>query len=184
MFQLGLGEPLQPQDNLAVTIAGSGVGGQIENGCLVVWYEDCPGIVGRFIDAAELRRRVQRLVTAQATIACGVGGGWTGAEAINAESDLLRANTDYAVLGLVSSVLACAIGVRAPDWGNVRVPIPCCAADPMHTVGFLVRLSERLGLPTIPVFNSGNRANVWLDGLQNDGGADPIISLQLAEVSA
>jgi len=41
------------------------------------------------------------------------GPGWTGSEAINAESDLLMNNRDYALLGLVASVECAACGSRS-----------------------------------------------------------------------
>jgi hypothetical protein len=177
-------ERLQPQDTLSVTIAGSAVGGDVEQGVLLIYYEDVPGLVGRFLRPEELMSAAVRLVTVYCTLAATAGPAWTGSEAITAESDLLRANTNYAVLGLVNSVLCGAIGIRAPDWSNVRLAVPGAELAPEETRCFFVDLARRTGLATIPVFNSGNKNSVFLDASQDENGADPIISLLLAELSS
>jgi hypothetical protein len=178
------GQRVEGQDLLSVTVAGSAVAGDIENGVLLVAYEEVGGLAAVMLTAEELRRRTVRLVTVYASLASGTSGGWSGAELITAESDLLRANTPYAVLGCQNSVEACAIGIRAPDWSNLRIAIPGHDLDAGETADFLPRLSERLGLGLIPVFNSANRNNIWLDCLQDENGGDPVVSLMLAELSA
>jgi hypothetical protein len=45
-----------------------------------------------------------------------------------------------------------------------------------------VRQAERLNLAAVPVFNSGNKNNVWLDCLQDENGSAPVVSVILAEV--
>lgn len=177
-------ERLQPQDMIAATIAGSAVAGDIEQGALVVWYEDLPGISAHLIDSAELKSRFVRLVTVAQTIAAGAGGGWTGAAAINATTDLLRANRDYAVLGIVTRILCSAVGLRSPDWGNLRVCVPGNPTDQEHTQGWFWRMSDRFNLPLIPVFNSANRGNTFLDCMQDENAVAVIMSVILAELSS
>ena len=149
---------VNPQDPMTITIVGSATAGDIEIGHLLVAYEDLPGISGRYISPADMESRAKHILTVQATIAAGTGGGWTGSEAINAESDLLKANTDYAILGMVNRVACGAIGIRAADFGNLRVSIPGNPANPEITREWFVDLSNDFGLPLIPVFNSANRA--------------------------
>jgi hypothetical protein len=179
-----VGESLQPQDILAVTIAGSAVATNWEQGCLLIYYEDLPGVSGRFIDTPTLRTKCVRLVTIQATLATGVLGGWSGAELITAETDLLRANTDYAVLGMTTRINCCALGMRAPDWGNLRISTPGNALDGAGSNRWFSNLSDRFGLPLIPIFNSGNRGNIFIEALQDEGGVDPIMNVLLAELTA
>lgn len=176
--------PIQiyPQETLALTLAGSATAGDIEYGTFNILYDQLPGIETRLIDEDTLRSRMNRLTTVQATLAAGTGGGWTGSELITAESDLLRANTDYAVLGLTNSAAAAAIGLKAPDFGNVRIAIPGSAAFPQLTCPYFIQLTRDVGVGLIPVFNSANRGNVYLDALQDENGTDPIVSLLLAEL--
>lgn len=183
-FPLESVQLLMPQELIVASMAGSAVAGDIESLCLSIWYEDVPGLSGRFIMPAELEARAIRAVTVTATLATGTAGGWSGAEAITAESDLLRANTDYAVLGIETTVEAAAIGIRAPDWGNVRCGVP---GDPLWNYeagSWFVTQSKRTGLPHIPVFNSGNKNAVMLDALQDENGADPIVTVHLVELKA
>lgn len=178
----GLVSQILPQEIISATIAAGAVAGDIENGVLVIWYEDFPGIQARLLTWDELKGKVNRILTVFATLATGTTGNWSGSEAINAESDLLRANTDYAVLGIVNQVQCCAVGIRAPDWGNVRVAMPGGELNPDATRCYLADLSRWTGLACVPVFNSSNRASVLLDALQDENGADPIISIALAEL--
>ena len=173
---------INPQEVMSVSIVGSGTAGDIENGVIGLWYDDVPGLEARLITSDQLRSRMVRQTTVQATISTGTAGGWSGSEAINAETDLLRANTDYAVLGAVSSVASCALGITAPDFGNVRVAVPGGITAGEIGPDWLVQMSDWLGSPTIPVFNSANRGNVTIDALQDENGADPIVTWFLAEL--
>jgi len=179
----GLGLPIQAQEVVSALISGSATAGDIESGCLTLAYDGIPGIEGRYIDTGTLRQRMVKMTSVNATISTGTTGGWSGAEAINAESDLLKANTDYAILGGNTSVAACAIGIRAPDWGNLRIALPGGVTEVQDNAAYFVRRSEWLEQPAIPVFNSSNRSGVFIDALQDENGGDPIVNLFLAELS-
>lgn len=184
IMPLGTYQPLQAQETLSVTLSGSAVPGQIEVGWAAVWYENLPGQDGRYLTESELDAKTVRFVTVQATINPGVLGGWSGSELITAESDLLRANTDYALLGITSNALCGAIGVRAPDWANSRVAVPGMNTRNDYAMAWFVRLSNFTGYPCIPVFNSANKNNIFLDVLSNQGGIAVGVSLMLVELSA
>jgi hypothetical protein len=55
--------------------------------------------------------------------------------------------------------------------------------DTRENGSYLVDLAKRTGLPLVPVFNSGNKSAVFLDALQDENGADPIVSVMLAELA-
>lgn len=180
---LKLLQPLQPQLVLTSLIAGSAVAGDIEQGCIQVLYEDLPGQAGRYIDEATLMQRAVREMTIVQTPATGAAGGWSGSAAINSASDLLRANTDYAVVGITTSVAACAIGLRAPDWANARVAVPGSTTFLREGARWFLDLSEATGIGLIPVFNSANKGAVNLDAMVDENGADPIVTVHLVELS-
>lgn len=177
-------QSLTPQETLSVTIAGSATAGDIESGVAIIWYDDLPGQSGIYISDDDLYARAVRQVTVYATLSTGTTGGWSGSELITAESDLLRANTPYAVLGITTSVAACAIGIRAPDWANARAVVPGTITRPEMGATWFQRLTERTGKPCIPVFNSANRGNVLLDALVDENGSDPIVSVMLVELAS
>lgn len=182
MLAFGYAEPVEAQEVLAVTIAAGAVAGDIENGVFLMHYEDLPGIQAQLLTWEAVQSRMQLLTSVDLTIATGAAGGWSGAEAINAESDLLKANTDYALLGARIRTECCAVGVRSTDFGNSRVAIPGNELDSVMTANFFRDLSVAFGLATIPVFNSANKGNILVDALQDENGADVECSLILAEL--
>ncbi len=171
------------QDDLIVEITGSAAAGDIELGALYVWYEEIPGVMARMIDADEVMQRMVNIVTVENTLALGTTGDYTGEEAINAEFDLLRANTDYAILGYHVSGVALAVRYRSVDFGNLGVGGPANEELKGLTGNWFIELSRRTGLPAVPVFNSANKEAVLLDGVQDENGTDITVTTILAQLS-
>jgi hypothetical protein len=182
LIPIGTYQPLQAQETLSATISGSAVIGQIEQGWATVWYDNLPGQDGRYLKEEEVDAKMVRFVTVQASITTGALGGWSGAELITAESDLLRANTDYALLGITTSSLVTAVGVRAPDWANSRVAVPGMGTRNDYTATWFARLSAFTGYPCIPVFNSANKNNIFIDVLTNQAATPASVALMLVEL--
>lgn len=178
----GFSQPLFPQDGLTVELTGSGTGGDIETACLLVYYEDLPGIDAMLMHPAEVLGRVQHVLSVENTLALGTSGGYSGEEAIDAEFDLLKANTLYAILGGYVEDECAVIRYRGPDFGNLGVGFPGIDADPQHTTDWFVKLSRHYDLPLIPVFNSANKSNVLIDGAQDENGTDVTVITLLAEL--
>lgn len=188
-LELGFGltqtpyQELFPQDTLSFSGTGSAVAGDIEQSSILVRYEDLPGIDGNFITSEQLQKRFVnkfgvRTVLGQTVVT----GQYDGSSAINATEDALKANTEYAILGLTIGVgAATSIGLRSPDWGNLRVGVPASAA-PAVTSDWFYRLSLFSKLACIPVFNSSNKGTTLVDYSDNETstGSQPVI--QLAEL--
>jgi hypothetical protein len=183
LIPFGSAMEIQPQETMLITGAGSAVAGQIENGSLLVAYEDLPGTDANLIDTAELTQRAVQLLTVQMTLTPTANGQYSGAAAINSTSDLLRAITDYAILGATFQTANQLIGIRSPDWGNLRISIPASTGDPRTTANWFADLSDWLAMPLIPVFNSGNKGSVFLDTVTNQGGTATTFSLMLVQLT-
>jgi len=184
-------QALWPQDSLTVDLSGSATGGDIETACLLVRYEDLPGQSARLLTPDQVKARQVNIVTVENSLATGTGGGYSGEEAINADFDLLQANTDYALLGyLVAPVAgqtdggAACVRWRGADTGNLGVGGPACDTDPFITMRWFVWLSEQSGLPCIPVFNSANRAGILLDAAQDENGLDILVTSIFAQLKS
>jgi hypothetical protein len=147
------------------------------------YYEDLPGISARFITPAELMKRGVNHVSVENTIALGTAGGWSGAEAINAETDLLKANRDYALVGMTVDTECAAVAVRGPDTGNLRIGVPGNPTLKHLTANWFMRLSDLFGLPLIPVINSNNKGGTQVDGVQDENGADPLVNTHWVELA-
>lgn len=174
---------LTPQDTLTVEQTGSATAGDIESGCLLLYYDDLPGQSAYLITPEELSKRAVNLVSVENTLALGTAGGYSGEEAINAEFDLLKANTDYALIGYNVSAECVCVRWRGADTGNLGVGGPGNDTNKDVTHDWFLKLSTLLGLPAIPVFNSANKAGFLLDGAQDENGTDVTLTSILVELS-
>lgn len=182
LFPPGYSQKLKTQDTLVVDLSGSATAGDIETACLLIWYATLPGVDARFVAPADVKGKMKNIVTVQNTIALGTAGGYSGQEAINAETDLLHGNTDYALLGYVTDVECAAVRFTGTEWGNLGIGGPGAEDHPEITSGWFVYLSEMFGMPLIPVFNSANKTSFLIDGAQDENGADITLSTVLAEL--
>ncbi len=174
---------LYAQDALIAENTGSGVAGQIELGFLLVYYQDLPGIAARFIDPVDLNRRGVNLVGVEIDTAPGVAGGWSGTSALNKTRDLLKANTDYAILGYTLSAAAGGISFSGPDTGNLFVGGPGQTVEFELLQEWFVRLSRISGIPLIPVINSANKAGTNVQIAQSQAGTAVNVSLSMVELA-
>ncbi len=178
----GAMQPVFPQDDLTVDLTGSATGGDIETACMLIYYSDLPGIDGRLMFPAEVMPRIRHLVSVENTLALGTAGGYSGEEAIDAEFDLLRANTDYAILGYLVDVECAAVRWRGPFSGNLGLGGPGVETKREMTRDWFVRLSMDYDLPLIPVFNAADKSNVLIDGAQDENGTDTTVTTLLAQL--
>lgn len=195
--QSGLVFPLQPlgvrqrlfaQDVMVVELAGSAVGGQIEDVVQTVYYEDLPGQAARLIDEPKLRAGMVlanggfNILTVRAAITCGTTAGYGGSKAINVDSDLLQANTDYAVLGMASDLRVAAITLKGPDTGNLRVNVPGELTIQHIWSEWFRRMSNAFGIPLIPVINSANKGATLIETVSDQAGGTANVRVYLAQL--
>lgn len=170
----------EAQELISSTIAGSNTAGDIELDSLLIFYENFPGITMRTLTPAQLEQRTVKLTTIESSITA-VATGQYAEEAINSDSDLLKANTDYALVGLSGRTAAHAYTVKGPDFGNIRIAVPGNLRTEL-TNQFFIALSRIHGLPLIPVFNSGNKAQTQVGFVMNETAAATLVTMHLAEL--
>ena len=180
----GAAQPLYPNDTLIVELAGSATAGDIEYVALLEWFEDMPGVQGRLFDWAQIRPRIEQVLTVENTLATGSTAAYGGSEAINAEIDQFQQGVDYALLGFKVDAEAAVIGWRAVDFGNLRVGGPGEETEADVLSNWFVRLSNEYGRPMIPVFNGSNKASVLIDSVQDENGTDTTVTTWLARLRA
>ena len=176
LMPMGVGQILRPQDLLIVLQSGSATAGDIESGALLIYYDDLPGANARLETWDNVRNRIESYMYVPNTLACGTAGGYSGEEAINAEQDQWKANRDYALLGYLTSVECCTIGWRGPDTSNLRVAGPGTVEHRDITANWFIGLSVSSGKACIPIINAANKAATLIDGVQDENGADPIVT--------
>lgn len=180
----GTFQKLVAQDVLTLELSGSAVGGQIETFHQLVYYADLPGADARFIDPTELMRRQVNDLTIEVAITAGATGDYTGQVAINSLFDLLKANTDYAIVGYTVDTLCNAVRFTGPDFGNLGLGGPGLNTTRWYTSRWFYHLSQQLGIPLIPVFNSANKGGTLVDVVQNQAAAAVNVNISCFELAA
>jgi hypothetical protein len=181
----GVPQRLVPQDTEIVELQGSVTAGDIESVTQLIYYADLPGQAGRFITPDVLKQRMKNFFANRLAITVGSTAAYTGARAINADQDLLQANTDYAVIGMTTDLRVGSICLRGPDTGNLRVSCPGGAdvQDAMARYSRWFRdLSIGYGMPLIPVINSANKGATQIDVVGDENGGTSNVTLWLAQL--
>lgn len=178
----GFNQFLVPQDTLTVEHSGTGVAGQIEAGSLLVYYEDLPGINGRFIDVPSLQKFGINMIGQELSITTGTTVAYTGQVAINVTNDNFKANTDYALLGGMVDTRVATVRIQGVDVGNLGVGFPGEPTQRHVTSNFFFRLALSTGKPCIPVFNSANKTGILVDALGNNAAITTVVTLYMVEL--
>jgi len=184
LLPMGVMQELIPQDTIVVEMQDAGASSDLDYACLLVWYEDLPGVDGRFISLEEFKTRARNVVAVRNTLTLDTDGTYDGEEAINAEYDVLKANTDYALIGALTRDAIPCVRYRGTDTGNLGIGIPGGVGENSINAGFFLRLAEATGLPCIPVINSANRSNLLIDAPATENDVTEEISTHLVELSA
>lgn len=178
----GAPQYLIPQDVLTADLSGSATAGDIECVGMLVYYDDLPGANANFATYEEILPRMENIVTVENLISTGTAGGFSGEEALNAEFNLLRANTDYALLGYLVDTECASVCWRGIDTSNLRVGGPGDELGRDYTRNWFVNLSRAYGVAAIPIINSANINAVLIDVHEDENGADPTVTTILAEL--
>ncbi len=182
LMPLGVKQELISQDTLVVEMMDSGVIADLDYACLLVYYEDLPGVDGRFITAQEFDERSKNVVAVRNTLTVDTDGTYDAEEAINAEYDLLKANTDYALVGCNVRDRVPLVRYRGTDTGNLGVGVPGGIGEQWITAGWFYNLAKLTGLACIPVMNSANKSNFLIDSAATENDVTLDISTILVEL--
>lgn len=174
----------QPQELISVTIAENAVAGDVGIMVFQMYYENLPGIdaSNRMKKWEQIKNRIARCLTLEITITGVAGPGYSGTELITAESNLLRSMTNYAVLGITTTLDAAVVGIVGPDTANQRCIVPGMATKPEITSQWFKNLSAAHDLPLIPIIHSGNKDSTNVFCSINENAVNPRISVHLAQL--
>ena len=175
-------QELVPQDQLNIQLSGSAGAGDLCLASLLIQYDDLPGIDGKFITSEELKAQGKNILTISHALTLATAPNWTGATAINTTNDLMKANTNYALIGYEVTAACGAVSFRGSDTGNLRVGGPGRLTDVMDTRDWFVKLSDLTGIPCIPVINSANKSNTFVEGHQDENAAATVVTSHWIEL--
>ena len=181
ILSIGSSIRVTPQEVVAATIAATANAGDVEQLSFLTMYDEPHG--QRLATWDEIRQQTEKLTTVESSLASVSSTyGPAGGELINADSDLLIANRDYAVLGATSRTRVHAIAFSGPDTGNEKIAVPGLLRFEVGSQFFRM-LSIAHGLPLIPVINSGNKGSTNLYVATDENAGTFVITLHLALLS-
>jgi hypothetical protein len=175
-------QPLYAQDLLIAEMFG----GAAETDCMawINFYSNLPGVDAQLFTWAAIEPRILDILTVETQCAGAAAiGTYSTPVTLNSFTDLLEANTPYAILGYDCDVVGLTVGIRGPDTGNLRVGGPM-TPERIETRGWFVTLNQVYGIPSIPVINSANKGATLIDNAQNVAGVASNIVWQMAMLSA
>ena len=168
-----------PQDPINPQISGSATGGQFEFIGFTTYYSMLPGSQQNLINSRQLSMYRKYDYTVEHSIVGGTAAGYTEVALNGGTVYNLRANTYYAITGMMINTGCFAVTYRGPDLGNQRIAIPGNSTNKEVTRDYFVWKSDILGLPGIPVFNSANGGPTTVGVLCDQAGGTFIVTTQL-----
>lgn len=173
-------QPLYPSDVLTVEVNGTALDEAALT--MLAYYEDLGGASQRLLSWAEVENRTLDMVGIFVNPAAGAAADYGATRALNADDDRLKANTDYAILGALSQIACDTLAFTAPETSGRKIGMPLLTQE-QQTGGFFVDLSQKYGLPLIPVINSNNKGNVLFQVADTVGATVPHVTLVMAELA-
>jgi hypothetical protein len=157
LYPIGMEQVLYATDTLTFEIQGGGA--EVDAAAMLIRYDGVSSSMGRFATWPQIKPLIRNWLTVQVDTAGPVtSGDWSPGTNFTNLTDLLKANTFYAVLGYETDAPCLAIAMRGPDTGNFRVGGPG-TTEPLETRHWFKNLSDVHGAPHIPVFNSQNKSS-------------------------
>jgi hypothetical protein len=173
----GFDQPIFPSDVL--TVQANGTAADNVNVTLQLYYPDLPGIAARLTTPAFVRNAMKNLVGVRVSPTSGAGT-YGATVNLNSVTNLLHANTDYAVLGFTCQTPIASLVIQGVDTGNLRIGGPVLAA-PEHDAYIFADLSDRYNTPLIPVINANN-AGATTIAAAHTAAAAKVVDILLAEL--
>jgi hypothetical protein len=174
-------QELYPQDTLIVEDTGSASTFSIVT--LGMYFTNLPGVSQRLHAWGEVAPLIQYIYTIEVAVTnSGTANTWTDT-ALTTTDNLLRANTDHAILGYATDLLCGAVCFKGPDTSSTRVGGPGKVAHEF-TDDYFVRVSNETGRPCIPVFNSANAGASFVSTIDITTSSTPNITLIVGMLSA
>lgn len=163
-----MSQPLRAQDTISYFLGGGAA--EVDMGGAQVWYSNLPGVAARLHTWGDLQPLIVNVEVVEVDFNTNATAGQWADTVITTTQNLLKANTDYCVLGYIVDVAVCMAGVKGPDTGNLRVCGPGSLRSEV-TSEYFARMSDDTGYPYIPVINSANQGSTFFSASAVAAGA-------------
>jgi hypothetical protein len=147
----------------------------------LVYYEDLDGSAVQFTSWLNIEGSIEKTFGILVQPTAGTLDYGTPV-ALNSVDDRLEADKKYALLGAITDTPLAQIGIQGPDTGRYRVTMPG-KVDPTMTGDWFVQLSDKYGLPLIPVIKANNVGSTLIDCVSVAAGGQANITLILGQLA-
>lgn len=178
--------PAYSTDTLNVQVNGTASANA--NVVLQLYYNDIQGAGQRLASWDQISSMIAQANSVQArtlsievTVTPGTTGNYGTPVALSTNDDRLQADYDYALLGYTVDQPCTSIGIKGPDTGYYRIPMPG-HWDSRITGSWFIDQDFWRPTPHIPIINANNKATTFLDGVSSANPGATKVSLLLAQL--
>jgi len=182
-FCLG-GPPFQaltPQD--ALTISDDGTAADVDLVAIQSYYTDLPGVSMTLKSSGDIAGVTDFVLGWPVAITSSATAGNQNTTVITTTIDQSTANRWYAVLGYMVDVQLGCVGIQGVDTSASFIGGPG-VTTPNFTRNYFEQLSNRTGMPCIPLFNAANKTNTFIVAADHSASVASNVTLILAQLSA
>lgn len=149
-------QKLRSQDTLTVEVTGGAA--ESDGALLTTYYDDLAGASPTLKMSGDIMGQAVELSTWEVSATASATIGAWGSNAISSIYDVSLANRYYAVLGYVVDAPVLGVALNGADTSNFNIGGPGLT-NPYLTRKYFADMSDALGKPAIPVFNTANKGN-------------------------
>jgi hypothetical protein len=150
-------QPLYRSDTLTAEVNGTATNNVALD--LLEYFDNLEGSDQQLYRWEEIEGRIKNTLGIRVSVTAGATGDYGSNRLLNQDDDRLKANTDYAILGITGQLPCGLVAFTAPETSGRRIGCPIHWDDQISG-GFFVDLANKYRIPAIPVINANNRGNV------------------------
>jgi hypothetical protein len=152
-------QPLYRSDTLVVEVNGTATNNVALDA--LMYFDNLEGADQNLYSWDQIVSRIKNTLGIRVSVTAGAAGDYGTAVALNGTDDRLKANTDYAILGVTSQLPCGLMTITGPETSGRRIGLPL-HWDESISGGWFVDVSTKYNIPAIPVINANNRGNILL----------------------
>lgn len=184
LFPARTPQPVHPGDTLTFELSTAATTGKALL-AVSIYYNQLPGSDARLYSPGQIVPLVRNVKPVYVAVGSGANtaGAWLDLVLTTTES-ILKAGTDYAVLGLTFDQAVAALAIKSGETGNLRIAVPGGTNNP-HGPDYFLFISELTGKPCVPVINANNVGSTFFSIISSAAtGAAGTGQVILAELSS
>lgn len=174
-------QTLTPQD--ALTVNDNGTAADVDLVAIQSYYEDLPGVSMTLKMPGDIEAATDFIFGWPVAVTSSGTAGAQNSTVITTTVDSSTANVWYAMLGYVVDGTVGCVGLSGVDTSASFIGGPGDTV-PKFTARYFADLSNRSGMPCIPLFNAANKANTNIVAIDRSASTAFNVTMVLAQLNA